>query len=378
MAFNPSSFTSTQNAGPKPKVIVGDTGSTTTGGFVVGTTVTEGFSAQTHFLFVADGTTTPAQLMDTSTVNIRWDGASAADVGTMQYSVMTGPGVWSAFTNIGTTNTAGVTSNVNGDFSFTDQDALDPIVGTGVYGISVRLPVVTDAIAENGEHVLFKFTQSSATKFTDSFYVEAKVDIVDAVNNLSNTSTTASLSGTAAADSFNVNALSTVWKGAYQPNGLAVVPAAANFQTIGAYSVAGAGFTVTAGTTLSTGDKITVDMITDSLLSMVNFGSMSPVGITTEAQLINGLRALNTIDCNVGGLYMMQVTEDMDTGAGVNNVTSTYIIFDSNGNGKLDTDGAVVPTGATAGTFTAPADDVFVKLLGVTAGSIQSTHFNLV
>jgi hypothetical protein len=107
-------------------------------------------------------------------------------------------------------------------------------------------------------------------------------------------------------------------------------------------------------------------MATDSLLSMVNFGSMTPVGITSEAGLINGLRALNQIDCNVGGLYMMQVTEDMNTalGAGnVNNITSTYIIFDSNGNGKLDTDGA---------------GDVFVKLLGVTAASIQSTHFDLV
>lgn len=370
MAFNPGSFTNSQNAGPKPKVIVGDTGSTTTGGFAVGTTVTEGFSAQTHFLFVADGTTTPAQLMDTSTVNIRWDGASAADVGTMQYSVMTTPGgAWSAFTNIGTSNTVGVTSLANGDFSFADQQTLDPTIGTGVYGISVRLPVVTDAIAENGEHVLFKFTQSSATKFTDSFYVEAKVDIVDAINGVSSPSTTASLSGTAAADSFGVNAESTVWKGAF-----VATPAAANFQTIGAYTGSGAGVTVTPGTTLSTGDKITVNMATDSLLSMVNFGSMSPVGITTEAQLINGLRALNTLDCNVGGLYMMQVTEDMDSTGGVNNVTSTYIIFDSNGNGRLDTDGAV----SGLGVFTAPTDDVFVKLLGVTAGSIQSTHFNLV
>jgi hypothetical protein len=338
--FNQDSFTSTQNSGPKPQVIVGQTGSTPGGTFTVGTTVTEGSSAQTHFLFVADGTTTPAQLMDTATVNIRWDGASAADVGTLQYSVLTDPitNTWSTFTDFGT-NSAGVVSSANGDFSFTDQGTLDPTVGTGVWGISVRLPVVVDNFVENGEHVKFKFTQNSATKFTNSFYVEAKVDIVDAVNAVN--AGAGAFAGTAGQDVFALAATSVVFAAPGVKDDYAVI----------------SGF--------GAGDKLRVDIApiggATPNLSMVNFGDLNGVGINTEDLLINGLRALNGLDCNQGGLYMMGVGAD------------TYIIFDSNNNGKLDTNGAANP-----GIPLDPVDDIFVKLVAVNPHSLQSTHFDLI
>lgn len=331
--FNQDSFTSTQNAGPKPQVIVGPTGSTPGGNFVVGTTVLEGTSAQTHFLFVADGTTTPAQLMDSATINISWDGASAADVGILQYSVLTDPttSTWSAFTDFGT-NSSTVVSSVNGDFSFTDQNTLDPTVGTGVWGISVRVPVLVDNLVEAGEHVKFKFTQHSATKFTNSYYVEAKLGIVDAVSAVA--AGPGAVAGTAGQDVYVLASNSVVFAAPTTKDDYAVI----------------SGFGM--------GDKLRVDIAPTPggptpNLSMVNFGDLTGVGITSEDLLINGLRALNGLDCNKGGLYMMGVGAD------------TYIIFDSTYNGRLDTDGS--------GT-----DDVFVKLAGISPHSLQSTHFDLI
>jgi hypothetical protein len=207
MSFNPSSFTSTQNAGVKPKIVVGDAGYMTTAAdganwttvapSATPFTVTEGQSAVVVYHFVNPTTNALTELMDTATVNIKWAGASAADVsGQLQYLLYSPTTGWAAnFQNV----------LPSGNVSFTDALTTDPTVGTGVSAIAFRLAVVKDTLAENGEHINFQLTQSSATKFTDSFYVEAKVDIVDAVNTVTNNSVVGVLSGSANADSFVVN-----------------------------------------------------------------------------------------------------------------------------------------------------------------------------
>jgi len=347
MAFNPGSFSGTQNAGPKPKVIAHDWLSSNGSPLSAGgsytslysatlanptpptpVSVVEGEHAIATFWFVDPNNGNPydswqtdlVELRDTATFNLSWDGASLADVtGGLEYLTFfstTGAasgGVWGAWSAV-----------TGGSVTLNDALDTDPNVGTKVYAIAVKLNIKQDAIVENGEQVLFKFTQSSSTKFTDSNYVEARINIADYVVPAVNvaTGTTAT---TANQDVFNVTG------------------------TVNSFGTIGAGF--------GTGDKLKVDIAptggTTPNLSMVNFGVLTGVGITSEPLLINGLRALNDTDCNQGGLYMMGVGSD------------TYIIFDSTNNGKLDTDGS--------GT-----DDVFVKLVGINPHSLQSTHFELV
>jgi len=348
MAFNPSSFTGTQNAGVKPQVLTywsGSYSSSSGGTWVEGTNVTEGASAVVGFGFYNPGETnlsTPAsfiELKDSAVVKLSWDGTSAADVtGPGEFGVRTLSGDW-IYTALGTTfsytHSNGVTYNVasttGGVITFDDSNDLDPMIGTGATGVSLRLPVKVDNIAENGEHVLVKFTQSSSTYFTNSNYVEGKVDIVDAVSAVVPAINTTTAADPTKQEVFRLPSTSVVYKSSTTMD---------DYSTISGFG---------------TGDKLEVNIADTSTpsLSMVNFGSLAPVGITTEELLINGLRALNNTDCNQGGLYMMGVG------------TSTYIIFDSTNDGKLDTDGS--------GT-----DDVFVELTGINPSFLQSTHFQLI
>lgn len=379
MSFNSNSFLNTQNTGAKPTVLVGYAGAFAVGTGYTGLTAPlgsaptrgdttfmyEGEVAQTNFLFATPGSTVSGpsnhssvatgsltELMDSATVSISWDGTSTQDVegGSFEYIVMGAGGSWGSWADVGTPN--GVVTSLlsasgkEGTFSFTDQATDNPTVGTGAYGIAVRLKVVTDTLTESGEHVMFKFTQNSATKFTDSFYIESKVNILDA-NLMPNTEIVTAgavaKAGTAAADVFKIS------------NSFIGAHPVLNFATIG-----GAGV----GETFGAGDKLKVDMATGDQLSMVSFGNLaSPAGITTQTALLNGLRALDKTDCNVGGVYYMTVTE-----GGTNN---TYVLFDSNGNGKLDTQTD------SNGPINGGDFDVFVKLAGVNFNTIQSTHFDL-
>lgn len=340
MPFNPSSFTDTQNAGPKPKVIVHDWLSNTGAGLMSGAytslfaasvanptppapvSVVEGQSAVASFWFVDPANTDPYQvndlveLKDSATFNLSWDGTSSADVGAFEYSTYNGT-IWSGWSAVPS----------GGNISLADPTPTNPNSGTGVYAVAVQLAIKTDTLVENGEHVLFKFTQSSSTKFTDSNYVEAKINIADFV----------APAVTVAGGTTNATANQDVF---------------AVTGTVGSFGTIGNG---TPGNIFGAGDKLRVDIAntTSPGLSMVNFGVLTGVAGSGEPSLINGLQALNGLDCNTGGLYIMGVGSD------------TYIIFDSTNNGKLDTDGT-------------PTDDVFVKLAGVNPHSLQSTHFDLV
>jgi len=361
MAFNPGSFTATGNVGIKPTIVGAGVGSVAL--LPSGTNLTfgaanvaEGNYAVAAFNFQKSSVdSTLVELRDTATINVSFDGTSAADVtGPMLYRVVysnsfnptTGEnsgavsyGGWMPVATVTPTNGgSGGSDNVPsaGQITLTDAAPTNQTVGTGVVGIELAVGIAKDTLVETGEHVLFKVTQSDATKFTNSFYVEQKIDIVDTILTPTvavNGNTTTGTSGVA--DSYSIPLSSTA-----NPTG--------NFAKL-------------SSTGWDAGDKIKVDMVTGSQLSMVNFGNLAPVTITTEAQLLNGIRALDKELCNVGGLYIMEV--------GTGPSKDTYIIFDSNGSGSLDTQTASAGVG---GSF-----DVFVKLTGVPGASLQSTNFDL-
>ncbi|MCC7544664.1 MAG: hypothetical protein IT506_04155 [Aquabacterium sp.] len=344
MPFNPDSFTGTQNAGPKPSVASYKTATfasmPTSGTGTAATAVTEGNVAGVFFRFydpanTITATTSPIELKDTATVRLNWDGTSADDIdGAVYYGVEFAGGVMK-YAPLGTNIVNGnyiVESTTDGVITFTDVSNFDPVLGTGVFGVSLLAKLKVDTLVETGEHFKVKFTQDSSTVFTNSNYAEGTVQIADKVNTVTPANNGgANSTGTDGQDVFTLTSNSRVYDGNTVGNDFVKI------------------------TDFGAGDKLKIDIADTNSpnLSMVNFGVLDGIGINSEALLLNGMRALNGLDCNIGGLYMIGVGTD------------TYIIFDSTRDGKLDTNGAGV-------------DDVFVKLVGIDPHSLQSTNFELV
>lgn len=342
--FNPGSFTGTQNAGPKPSVAAYKTASfasiPATGTGTAATEVTEGNVGGVFFRFYdpanpVTATTSPVELKDSATVRLNWDGTSVDDIDGPVYYGVEFAGGQMKYAPLGTNIINGnyiVESTADGVITFTDVNGFDPNLGTGVFGVGLVAKLKVDTLAENGEHFKVKFTQDSSTVFTNSNYAEGTIQIADKVNTVTpaNNGGTNSV-GTDGQDVFTLTANSRVYDGSSVGNDFARI------------------------TQFGATDKLKIDIANTSApnLAMVQFGELDGIGINNEALLLNGLRALNGLDCNVGGLYMMGVAGN------------TYIIFDSTNDGKLDTNGA--------GT-----DDVFVQLVGVNPHSLQSTNFELV
>ena len=60
-----------------------------------------------------------------------------------------------------------------------DHPTSPATLGTGVYGLLSAVPVGVDTVIEHGEQLLFQVAVQGQSPFTNSYYAEKRVDVVD-------------------------------------------------------------------------------------------------------------------------------------------------------------------------------------------------------
>lgn len=161
--------------------------------------VVEGASAWAAFKFVdpltGAGTSGQVQLMDPAILSLSITGTSSYDLanGGQLYAyaldasgqVMGGFQVNTVYPvdGQGATTTynqpTGFGPKTSGTMVLADHPTSPNTLGTGVYGLLLVTPVRADTVIEYGEQLLFQVAVQGQSPFTDSYYVEKRVDIVD-------------------------------------------------------------------------------------------------------------------------------------------------------------------------------------------------------
>jgi hypothetical protein len=162
-------------------------------------TVVEGALAWAAFKFVEPdsglGASSPVQLMDQARLALSIVGASASDlanggqlyayaldaagevIGNYQVNTVyptDGQGASTSYQQ-----PVGFAPKTNGTMVLGDHPISPNTLGTGVYGLLLATPVRADTVVEHGEQLLFQVAVQGQSPFTDSYYVEKRVDIVD-------------------------------------------------------------------------------------------------------------------------------------------------------------------------------------------------------
>jgi hypothetical protein len=323
--------------------------------------VKEGQWAIGKFSFVSTNTTTNHSGADSlpldyaTQVKVGYTGASAADYSAGSFKVYATNGfglVWNSGTSAFVSAGGGTALTVN--------SAGIATVPAGATDVILTVRTAQDTLVESGEEVIFQVGKVDVNSFAGSDYVEKKVAIQDSFNtfNVTNPAPGTSLvynlnSGEVDEVTIGTAASPGGFPGSYVSNGTGLPGAGNMYVTLSGFGA---------------GDYLKIDMqqisgvfpyiatvptytdVTSPSLSLVNFGVLN----LAEPDLIVGLRQLDGVGCNVGGVYVM--------GDKNNN---TYIVVDSNSDGLL--------------TMNAGANgDVFVKLTGIAPSSIESTDFMLV
>lgn len=159
----------------------------------------EGALAWAAFKFVdpaaSGGVSSSVQLLDRATLTFSITGTSSYDLANggqlYAYALDATGAIMGGYTvnavnppdGQGATTTyiqpTGFLPKTSGTMILGDHPTSPEMLGTGVYGLLLATPVRADTVIEYGEQLLFQVAVQGQSPFTDSYYVEKRVDIVD-------------------------------------------------------------------------------------------------------------------------------------------------------------------------------------------------------